>query len=43
MYENVEVEVGEGEYVDRVALEMTVVHDPSAYHWYVREGVPPDA
>jgi hypothetical protein len=38
-----EADVGDAEYVDKVAPVIGVVQDPSEYHWYESEGVPPDA
>jgi len=38
-----EVEPGDAENVDEVAPDIAVVQAPSEYHWYEREGVPPDA
>jgi len=43
LYEYVEEEGGDGEYVGDVAPDITVVQVPSEYHWYESEGVPPDA
>jgi len=43
LYEYVEEEVGDGEYIDEVAPDMAVVQIPSEYHRYESEGVPPDA
>jgi hypothetical protein len=43
LYEYVEAEVGDGEYVGEVGPDIAVVQVPSEYHWYESEGVPPDA
>jgi hypothetical protein len=43
LYEYVEADVGDAEYVDKVAPDIAVRQAPSEYHWYESEGVPPDA
>jgi len=43
LYEYIEAEAEDAEYVDKVAPDIAVVQAPSEYHWYESDGVPPDA